>query len=134
MDFIRKEEELLVKLKESGFAGFGGNKEQALDFVEEQLDNIFQYGAETVSGQIRSRFGGSAHGPEGDGVENGDLIFSRAAHGLDALNGLCADLGMDPFTDIDTGDKQAVAEFIGQCMRSIYNRGIGRRAEEPQSE
>lgn len=45
--------------------------------------------------------------------------------GLKALNGLCADLELEPFADIDMEDRQAVAAFIGQCRMDLYSRGIG---------
>lgn len=55
--------------------------------------------------------------------------YARKASGLDALNKLCADLGLTPFADVDTGNMQAMEESVGQCRQDIYNRGIGKGHE-----
>lgn len=117
MDFIEKEEELLEKLKETGYSSFGGDKEEALDFVEEQLVKILHFSGDVASKRIRSRLG---QGGTGEAVP-----ADSAASGLDPLNRLCAELGLEPFTCIDTGDSEAVSGFIGQSVREIYRRGTG---------
>ncbi len=127
MDIIKKENEILEKLKESGYSMFGGDKEKALDYLEEQLMKVLMYDEEAIRAQIRNRSRGGS--PEEQESLRREAEYERMASGLDALNKMCADLGLTPFSDVDTGNMQAVEEFIGQCRQDIYNRGIRKEHE-----
>lgn len=50
MDIIKKENEILAKLKESGFSTFGGDKEKALGYLEEQMKKVLMYDEEAIRG------------------------------------------------------------------------------------
>lgn len=127
MDIIKKENEMLEKLKESGYSTFGGDKNKALDYLEEQLMKVLMYDEEAIREQIRNQNCGG--GPEEQETLRREAEYERMASGLDALNKMCADLGLTPFADVDTGNRQAVVEFIGQCRQDICNRGIGKGHE-----
>lgn len=127
MDIIKKENEILEKLKESGYSTFGGDKEKALDYLEEQLMKVLMYDEEEIREQIGKRGSKDSSG-EQESLSR-EMKYERRASGLEALNKICADLGLTPFADIDTGNMQAVEESVGQYRQDIYNRGIGKGHE-----
>ena len=51
---------------------------------------------------------------------------NNAIASLSMLNRLCRALELEPFADVDTGDRHAVAEFVGEYVRQLYAHGIGR--------
>lgn len=127
MDIIKKENEILEKLKESGYSTFGGDKEKALDYLEEQLMKVLMYDEGAIREQIRNQSrGGSSEEQESLRRE---AEYERMASGLDALNKICVELGLTSFADVDTGNMQAVEESVRQYRQDIYNRGIGKGHE-----
>ena len=106
VDIIKKENEILEKLKESGYSTFGGDKEKALDYLEEQLMKVLMYDEEEIREQIGKRGSKDSSG-EQESLSR-ETKYERRASGLEALNKICADLGLTPFADIDTGNMQAL--------------------------
>lgn len=123
MDIIGKETEILERLKENGYSKFGGDKNAALDYVSDQLEKVLMYDTAMVGERIKKHLSGGESGAK-DARETAE--YERQASGLKALNKLCEELGLEPFTDVDTEDHVAVAAFVGQCRRDLYNRGIGK--------
>lgn len=80
---------------------------------------------------IREQIGNRGRGNSSEEQESlrREAKYERIASGLDALNKVCADLGLSPFADVDTGNMQAVEKSVGQCRQDIYNRGIGKEHE-----
>lgn len=127
MDIIEKENEILEKLKEGGFRTLGSDREKALDYVVEQLEKVLLYDEEAIREQIQERLRGDGSGETA--ALRREAQCERMASGLDALNRVCADLGLEPFADIDTGDRQTVEGFVGQARQELYERGIGKGHE-----
>ena len=127
MDIVEKENEILEKLKESGYSTLGGDKEKALNYLAEQMEKVLLYDKKAISEQIRSRVRGDSS-EEQESLRR-EAEYERIASGLNALNEVCADLGLAPFADIDVGDMKTVEGFIGECRRDLYNRGIGKGHE-----
>lgn len=125
MEIIKKEQVILAKLKESGFRTLGGDREKALDYVAKQLEKVLLYDEEAIKEQIKERLRRDSSG-ELEALRR-EAQYERMASGLDALNRVCADLGLPPFASIDTGDRQAVEGFVGQARKELYERGIGKR-------
>lgn len=119
MDIIEKENEILAKLKESGFGTFDGDSEKAYSYFEEQLDKVLRYDEKELHEMVKNRLHGDEFG-EQEAVRR-EAEYERRVSGLEALNKLCADLGLSPLADIDLGDMQAVEEFVGQCRWAFYN-------------
>lgn len=89
--YLQKEIAIIEKLKATGYAAFGGSRDEALDFLEKQLASLAGRDA--------------------------------AADSIDALNRLSADLGLEPFADVDTSDRQAVAGVAGDFIGELYRTG-----------
>ena len=89
--YMEKEIAIIERLKATGYAAFGGNRDEALDFLEKQLTSL----------------------------ASGDAV----AASIDALNRLSADLGLEPFADVDTSDRQAVDGVAGDFLIEMYRTG-----------
>lgn len=44
---------------------------------------------------------------------------------MNILNRINSNLGLDPFFDVDTNDRHAVANAVGKYICEVYNDGIG---------
>ena len=136
MTYIEKEKAIIDKMKETGFALFDGDEEEAYDTVSQSLDSFTNY-ANTV---IRQQTMLPIYYARYDGEELRDKVTNldtrrRYAHdnaigNLNMLNRISDRLGLEPFADIDTSDRYKVADFIGKFVNETYNNGIGRTFDE----
>lgn len=130
MSFVKKEAELLQKMQENGYKQFGGDKDKALEFVGSRLQAFPDYANIVIREQVmipiwRARFEGQEFR---DHVQDMDRQ-RRSAHdsaimSVNIMNRMCQNHGLEPFADINTQDRHAVAEFVGQYVNELYNNGI----------
>lgn len=131
MNLIEKQNELLLKLHDTNYEIFDGNKDEALDFVGDSLMSFPNYANVVIREQImtpiwRNRCDGEEFR---ENVERIDRQ-RRDAHdcaidSINMLNRLNERLGLEPMFDVDTTDRHAVAECVGKYVNELYNNGIG---------
>lgn len=130
-DYIKREQELLTKLHKTNYAMFDGDKAEALDFVASQLEKFPNYANIVIQQQIMqpiwyNRFEGQELRDHIEGIDsNRRIAHESAIASVNILNRTCSKLGLDKFADIDTTDRHAVADFVGQYVNQLYNNGIG---------
>lgn len=120
--YLEKECAILEKLKATGYAAFGGSREQAADFLLKQFDSLAGFADTTISQQYMQSIACDESGnPCGDGMAmDPQRKAGSAAASIDALNRLSADLGLEPFADVDTSDPQAVAGVVGDFIGELF--------------
>lgn len=136
MTFLEKENQLIQKLKETNYDMFDGDSDAALDFVGDKLEKFPNYANIVIRQQImlpiwKVRYEGEEFR---DKVKDID-VSRRYAHesaisSVTILNRFSKKLGLEPFADIDTTDRYAVADFIGQYIGEVYNQGIGKNIDD----
>lgn len=130
--FIDKEKQLLEKLRQTNYEMFDGNREEALDFVSQRLTAFPNYANVVIREQILTPIWRLNM----EGQQLRDQIMGmdqrrRSSHdnaiaSLNGLNRMCKRLGIGRFADIDTSDRHAVADFVGDYVNELYNSGIGK--------
>ena len=131
MGYMDKQNELLLKLRETNYEVFDGDKDEALDFVGDSLTAFPNYANVVIREQIMTPIWRDRCEPE-DFRENVERIDRqrRDAHdcaidSINMLNRLNDRLGLEPMFDVDTTDRHAVAECVGKYVNEVYNDGIG---------
>lgn len=133
---IERETALLAKLKETNYKMFDGNRDEALDFVISGMESMVKYANIVIEEQIRLPiFRMHLDGQElRDATTNLDSrrrsIHEAAIASVSSLNRCCDRLGIARIADIDTTDRHAVADFIGQFVNETYNAGIGKGIDD----
>ena len=117
--YMEKEIAIIERLKATGYAAFGGSRDEALGFIEKQLAGLVGY-----AGAAKHR-GGDPHGRD-DSTEG-------VAAAIDALDRLSAELGLEPFAGVDTSDPQAVAAVAGGFAREMFRAGTRSMESRPGS-
>lgn len=131
MTFIEKVNNLLKKLEETNYEYFDKDKEEALDFVEEYLNKLIKYINIVVKEQEMKQIWKLRYDGEQlrDHLQDIDkersIIHDAAINSLNILNRLSENLGLEPFADVDTKDRHAVAELLGEYTHELFQRGIG---------
>lgn len=130
MNFAQKEAAIIQKMHDTGYQQFGGNKDKALEFLGSRLESFPDYANVVIREQVmtpiwRAKFDGQEFR---DHVQDLDRQ-RRSAHdsaimSVNILNRMSQSMGLEPFADIDTNDRYAVADFVGQYVNELYNNGI----------
>lgn len=132
MTYIEKEKNLLQKLHETNYQMFDGDKQEALDFIADQLEKFPNYANIVIREQIMTpiwyqKFEGQELR---DHIQNMDQqrrsTHETAISAVIILNRISTQLDLDKFADIDTTDRYKVADFIGEYTDELYNNGIGK--------
>lgn len=127
---IDKEREIISKLEETGYEMFDGDKEEAMDFISSKVETFPHYANVVINEQImtpiwRARYEGQELRDKIESIDATRRYAHESAIGaVTALNRFCKNLGLEPFADIDTNDRHAVAEFVGKAVNEVYNAGI----------
>lgn len=127
MNIIEKQTELLQKLHDTNYELFDGDKDEALSFVSEQLETFPKYANIVIKEQIMIPIWQYSC----DGAEFRENVQKidgerRNAHdcaidSMNILNRTNKILGLDPFFDVDTTDRHAVADTVGKYCCELYN-------------
>lgn len=131
MGFLNKQNELLQKLHDTDYELFDGDKEEALSFVEEKLTAFPDYANIVIREQIMLPiWQNRCEGQElRENIQNIDAqrrnAHDCAINSMNILNRLNDNLGLDPFFNVDTTDRHAVADAVGKYVCEVYNDGIG---------
>lgn len=136
MTYIEKEKAIIDKLKETDFALFDGDEEEAYDTVSQSLDSFTNYANSVIRQQTMLPIYYARYDGEDlrERVSNLDTrrryAHDNAIGNLNMLNRISDKLGLEPFADIDTEDRYKVADFIGKFVSETYNNGIGQTFDD----
>lgn len=122
---------IIDKLNDTNYDLFDNDKDEAMDFLSHQLMAFPKYANVVIKEQIMTPIWRNRY----EGQDLRDRIQDiddkrRSAHenaiaATNVLNRLSKNLDLQPFADIDTTDRHAVAEFVGGFVNEMYNDGIG---------
>lgn len=136
MGLIDKQNELLRKLHDTNYELFDGDKDEALDFVSDQLTAFPDYANVVIREQVMMPiWQNTCEGSEfRENVQRIDAQ-RRNAHdcaisSIDILNRVNSQLGLEPFCDIDTNDRHAVADTVGKYVSELYGDGSGKTFDD----
>lgn len=134
MSYLEKEVRMLQEMERTHYATVGGEeaKEDALSFMGDQFDTFIDYANTVIRQQVmipiwRTMYDGQDLRDKLESIDQTRRIEHDAAiGGVNILNRMADRLGLEPFADIDTSDRYAVADFIGTYVNEVYNQGIGK--------
>lgn len=138
MSFKNKEYQIIAALETRGYEIFGHqqNKERVLQLLERNLLTFPEYANIVIREQIMMPIWKYRCEPE-DLRINIQRIDTERRHAHDSaitavdwLNRLCNELEISPFAEINTKDRHAVAELVGNIVGEMYNIGIGKTFDE----
>lgn len=136
MSLLDKQEELLKKLNETEYEIFDGDREEALDFMNDTLSSFPDYANVVIREQVMTPIWKyqCEHDEYRDNITTIDRQ-RRNAHdcAIDSMNmikRLDQQLSLEPMFDIDTSDRHAVADTVGQYVCDVYNDGVGKTFDD----
>ena len=136
MGLIDKQNELLRKLHDTNYELFDGDKDEALDFVNDQLMTFPDYANVVIREQVMIPIWNHTCEPEELRENVQSLDFTRrnthecAISSINILNRVSNQLGLEPFSDVDTEDRYAVADMVGQYVSEMYGDGTGKTFDD----
>ena len=131
VDFVQKERNLIGALEKSNYAMFDGNKDEALDFVGTALMRFPDYAnvviRQEVMGPIwRARCDAEQYKENMERIDKDRRSKHNCAiDAFNMLNRTSKALGLEPFCNVDTTDRHAVADMVGTYVNQVFNKGIG---------
>ena len=131
MTYLQKQKEMLERLDAQNWAMFDGNKDEGLDFMGSAMSSFPNYVNSVVSIEISGPIQRMRLEPEDyrNAMQQMDrnrrICHNRAIDSVNQLNRMAKALGMEPFAEVDTTDRNAVADFAGRFVNEVYNHGIG---------
>lgn len=130
LTFQDKTSAILRRLKETNYDMFDGDKDEAMDTIGSSLMSMPDYVNTVVRMEVMQPIWRQRCSQE-EYVDNVQRVDRQRKHAHDAvianvniLNRMSANLGLQPFADIDTSDRHAVANLAGEYVNEIYNNGI----------
>ena len=132
--YLEKEVAMIQEMERTNYANVGGEgkKDDVLSFMGMQFDNFISYANTVITQQVmtpiwKARYDGEEFRSKISDIDRTRRMEHDAAiGGVNILNRMCEKLGLEPFADIDTNDRYAVADFIGTYVNEVYNKGIGK--------
>lgn len=134
--FLEKEQEILETLVNTDFAVFGGDEKDALETISESLDSFSDYAKLLIHRQnilpiLRVQLQDEDYEKA---VQELDTRL-RNAHdnaivGMSIMNRISKNLNLEPFAPVNTENRHAVAECVGQYVSEVYNYGIGQSFDD----
>lgn len=117
--YIEKEKELMDAMRQNGFELFDGNSDDAYDTLERIFMAFVDYANCVIRMQVmvpiwRNRYEGEDLRDKIQEIDHTRRIYHEAAiSSLVKLNRLCKMHGLPVYSDTDTSDRYAVADFVG---------------------
>ncbi len=131
-DYIEHEKNLIRKMQEDNFAMFDGDREEALDFLSGHLNRFTDYVNTVIREQYMGPLWKATLSTENylDRVQTLDkerrVKHNCAIDSVNILNRISKNFGLPPFADIDTEQRDEVANFCGAFTNQVYNKGLGK--------
>lgn len=136
MKAVDKIQKIIDKLEETNYDIFDGDREEAYDLMADSLNSMPNYVNSVVNEQIMMPIISARY----DGQDYRDAVMKldstrRMCHdnaiiGINMMNRLCENLNLEPFAEVDTTDRHAVADFVGKTVNELYNQGINNNSEQ----
>lgn len=129
MNYLQKEKDLIKALSEKNFPP-KGNKEITMRMLEKATASFPEYHNTVVAQQALmpiwrvTKEAAEYRACVQDFDRSRKLAHDCAINGVNILNRMCKLADLEPFSTVDTEDRHAVAEFIGEYCASVYNEGI----------
>ena len=130
--YIEKETSLLEAMEKADYTlnGVTVKKNDFLEFFSKQLMAFPEYANTVIRQQVMTPIW--IRSLEGEDLQykvewmdrQRKVAHDAAISAITAINRWSAQLGLEPFADIDTSDRYAVADFIGGYVGEIYGIGI----------
>lgn len=129
MTYIEKENAIIKKLHDTNYDMFDGDRDEALDFLDSQLNSFPEYANTVIRQQqlmpiYQARYEGQDYR---DAIQEMDTRrhnnHESAISSVNVLNRLSKNLGLEPFAEVDTKDRVAVADFVGDYIGDVYKTG-----------
>lgn len=136
MTFLEKEQNLIKRLQETDYALFDNNKDECLTTIGNSLESFPNYANIVIKEQVmlpiwQFRLEGQEYRDKISGIDKDrKMAHDSAISNLSLLNNISDKLGLEPFAEVDTKDRYAVADFIGQYVNELYNKGIGKTFDD----
>lgn len=117
--YVEKEKELMDAMKQTGFELFDGSSDDAYDTLERIFMAFVDYANCVIRMQVmvpiwRNRYEGEDLRDKIQEIDHTRRIYHEAAiSSLVKLNRLCKMHGLPVYSDTDTSDRYAVADFVG---------------------
>ncbi len=136
MSFINKQNELLQALHGTNYDLFDGDQEEALSFLQDQFEAMPDYANVVIREQIMIPLWQSRCEPDEyrENIQSIDrsrrIAHDNAINSMNIVNRLSSNLGLEPFFDVDTNDRHAVADAVGSYVCEIYNGEIDKTFDD----
>lgn len=130
--YVEKEKELMDAMRQNGFELFDGNSDDAYDTLERIFMAFVDYANCVIRMQVmvpiwRNRYEGEDLRDKIQEIDHTRRIYHEAAvSSLVKLNRLCKMHGLPVYSDTDTSDRYAVADFVGTWISEVYSNGQSR--------
>ena len=129
MSYLKRENAILSKLKETDYAMFDGDADEAVEFLSSRFASFINYANIVIEQQYRTPLICARY--EGEDlcykIETMDakrrIRHESAIASVNILNRLSGNLGLEPFADIDTKDRHKVADMVGDYIGELYRTG-----------
>ena len=137
MTYLEKQNRMLMRLEETGYEMFDGDRDEALEFMASQFSRFPNYVNIVVTQQNmmpiwRVQYeGGEIYRDRAQGMdERRKMAHDSAISAVNILNRMSVNLNLPPFTDVDTQDRRAVADFAGAYCIQVFSHGTGADAAD----
>ena len=136
MCFMNKQNELLQRLYGTNYEQFDGDQEEALSFLQEQFEAMPDYVNIVIREQIMIPLWQNRCEPDEyrENIQSIDrsrrIAHDNAINSMNIINRLSNNLGLEPFFDVDTTDRHAVANMVGNYVCEIYNNAINKTFDD----
>lgn len=131
LDYLEKEQRIIQKLHDTNYALFDGDKDDAFDTLDSAFRAFPDYVNIVVQEQTMMPIWRARLEPEEFREHVTEIDRRRknthdvAIDSVNMMNRFSKALGLEPFAEVNTNDRHAVAEFVGQYVNQVYNHGIG---------
>lgn len=130
--FIEKIKNIMSKLAETNYDIFDGDVDDAVETIEKALFSFPNYANIVIREQImvpmwRIRLEADDFRERVQDIDRQRHNYHEAAiASVNILNRICGLIGVDYFADIDTNDRYAVADMVGDFVIELYRAGTDR--------
>ena len=131
MGYLQKEIDMLNAMKKDDYASMGG-KDKAIGRLTRQLGAFPDYMNCVVRMEImqpiwRAQLDGPEYRERVQAIDTErHHCHESAITAVNMLNRMSSRLGLEPFSEVDTNDRYAVADMVQEYMNEVYDAGQNR--------
>lgn len=117
MNFIEKERQLLLAMKNARPNPFDKSIDTATKVLDRAIRNIIECNGKLVELKARAALDKNIKAEEIKAKRS--EVIEMAANSINAINKMCASVKLPPFTEIDTSSEDNVVEYCRQVMLEL---------------